>query len=179
MNPGEQTMTTRTTNHFMQLGNRAPRHLMLAVLGLATAALMLVDSNAGANSCSTQSPNVCTAGLCTPWVGTAPSFDANVCCDAAGTCYRAGTECYRGEEEYDCPFGEVDPASGTVSCYMELASQPVSTEDDPFCCNLNTDICTIFTGSGCDGSGQYVSWCIGDVLIMEDGTAYCFPISEC
>lgn len=73
----------------------------------------------------------------------------------------------------------MDRASGMIHCYMELSLTPPPYEDGDFCCNGETNVCTVYTGSGCNGDTEYVATCIGDSLIMDDGTAHCFPVGEC
>ena len=154
------------------------RHRMLHGLGLGIAVMMLSlvawpSDDATAAVCTPSlPPDVCSAALCTPWVGTAPTYDASVCCDTTNTCYSFGRGCASGQTEYHAYYGELE-STGTVRVYMELAPRATSSDSTNFCCNGANNTCTIYVG-GCDGSNEYTAWCDGDVLILDDGSAYCY-----
>lgn len=152
------------------------------ILALLAPALLLTTTITPVYATDTcpagDTPDACFEGLCAPYLGVPPEYSGDVCCDpSAGWCVEPGPEgCMRGTTAYDCDYGQVDAASGQVQCMfgtyqINAGDPPPAADEQPLCCNDNG--CTVVV-AGCEGGGGWIGYCYGDMLIMEDGSAYCY-----
>lgn len=159
------------------------QRLIFPLLAVTT---LLTLSSVEADACPAgQTPHACAHGLCDPYVGPPPLLDADLCCDESSrSCTLPGPRgCPATMPAYHCDHGELDPTNGQVQCYFEVLPvtaadpPPQAADDDLLCCNDNG--CTIHTVGCEEDGGSWLGHCYGDMLILEDGTAYCYPEGEC